>query len=227
MPGFALQVAALRLAFGPEAGIDIADIGVAPGSVCAISGPSGSGKSTLLYLLSGLLRADAGSILWDRDEFGGMPEGVRDRWRRHHAGFIFQDFHLFDEMTPLQNVVLPAWFDGFSSRRFQSRAERLLADLGVPAGRKRTALLSRGEQQRVAIARALVATPRVIFADEPTASLDVASSKAVAGILRQASVETGCTVIVATHDPLLRQAADQVIWLEHGRLAEAPRDAAA
>lgn len=217
MPGLPLAVSGLKLAFGHDAVIDLPQMRIAPGTLTVLSGPSGSGKSTLLYLLSGLLRPASGEIDWAGTDIAALAEGRRDRWRRDHAGFIFQDFHLIQELSPLDNVIASAWFSGFSAAPLKARARLRLDTLGVPHERRRTNLLSRGEQQRVAIARALIGNPPIVFADEPTASLDAKSGEGVIGILRQLASEEGRTVIAATHDPALLTLADTVVRLDHGR----------
>lgn len=200
--------------------IDIARLDIAPGSLVAVSGPSGSGKSTLLYLLSGLLRPTTGRVAWGTCDLARLGEGACDRWRRQNAGFVFQDFHLIEELRPLENVLAPAWFTGFSARHWRDRAEALLDRFGVPRDRAATALLSRGEQQRLAIARALLFDPGVIFADEPTASLDGKTGAEVSTALRDLAGEGGRSVITATHDPALLARADRVLHIERGQLRE-------
>jgi putative ABC transport system ATP-binding protein len=199
--------------------IDIPALTLRAGSMTALSGPSGSGKSTLLYLLCGLLPASRGHIVWDGADLASMGEAGRDQWRRENAGFVFQNFHLIDELSPLENVLTPGWFANFSVKPFRDRANALLERFGVPKDRSRTALLSRGEQQRVAIARALLFDPKVIFADEPTASLDSTSGSTVVAVL-DALASEGRTVVVATHDPALLAASSRVMKLDHGRLIE-------
>jgi putative ABC transport system ATP-binding protein len=206
--------------------IDIAAIDFRPATLTAIAGPSGSGKSTLLYLLAGLLAPGRGTIEWDGIDLAAAGEGARDRWRRDNAGFIFQNFHLLEELSPLDNVLAPAWFANLSARPWRARAAALLDRFGVTSEAKRTAFLSRGEQQRVAIARAVLFDPRVVFADEPTASLDVSSGESViAALLEMAAA--GKTVIVATHDPELLARAGRTILLDHGRLTGEPAVCAA
>jgi len=217
MPGLSLAAAGLRLAFAGQGIIDLPSLTLAPGTLTALAGPSGSGKSTLLYLLSGLLQPDAGSVVWAGQDLARLGESQRDRWRRQHAGFIFQNFHLIEELSPLDNVLVPLWFDHFSSAAAKPRAIALLDQLEVPLHRARVALLSRGEQQRVAIARALIGDPAVIFADEPTASLDATSGQTVIAVLRDLAAEQGRTVLVATHDAALRQQDGSIVQLEHGR----------
>jgi putative ABC transport system ATP-binding protein len=201
--------------------IDIAALDFQPATLTAIAGPSGSGKSTLLYLLAGLLAPTRGTIAWDDIDLAGAGEGRRDRWRRDNAGFIFQNFHLLEELSPLDNVLAPAWFANPSARPWRVRAAALLERFGVESEAKRTAFLSRGEQQRVAIARALLFDPRVVFADEPTASLDAGSGESVIVALHELA-GAGKTVIVATHDPELLARAGRIILLDHGRLTGEP-----
>jgi putative ABC transport system ATP-binding protein len=209
----------------PEAGkgrmtaVNIAGLEARPGSVTALAGPSGSGKSTLLYLLSGLMRPDAGSIRWNDDDLAKLGEARRDGWRRRNAGFVFQNFHLIEEMSPEDNVLVAGWFSAWSVRGLRRRAAELLDRLEVPRERTRVALLSRGEQQRVAIARALLFDPPVIFADEPTASLDAAAGHKLVATLRRLADEEGKTVICASHDADLLGACDHVVRIDHGRIA--------
>jgi len=217
MQGLSLAASGLRLAFSGEGVIDLPELTVAPGTLTVLTGPSGSGKSTLLYLLSGLLRPDTGSVAWAGENISRLSEPRRDRWRRQHAGFIFQNFHLIDELSPLDNVLVPLWFDRLSAASAKPRARALLDRLEVPTRRAHVSQLSRGQQQRIAMARALIGDPKVIFADEPTASLDVASGEIVIETLRKLACDDGRTVLVASHDPALRAVATSVVQLDHGR----------
>lgn len=220
MSGLTLAATALTLRYGTELVLDMPGLIAGPGSLTVLSGASGSGKSSLLYLLSGLARPTSGSVVWAETDLSALSEARRDRWRRQHAGFIFQDFHLIDEMTPLDNVLLPAWFGRMSAAPLRDRARSLLEDLTVPLERRQAGQLSRGEQQRVAIARALLADPAVIFADEPTASLDRAAGIQVIAVLRRLAAE-GRIVIAASHDPDLRAVATAELVLDHGRMVPA------
>lgn len=207
---------------GRQTILDIAQLIVASGRMAAISGPSGSGKSSLLYLLAGLLVPQRGQVLWGGSDLARQSEAQRDRWRLDNAGFVFQSFNLVDELSPLDNVLLPAWFANVGVRDKRDRAEALLKQFGVPDVRSRVALLSRGEQQRVAVARALLFDPKVIFADEPTASLDAAAGGLIARELRSLASEQGRTVIVASHDRTILDLADRVVSLERGRIITPP-----
>jgi putative ABC transport system ATP-binding protein len=195
-----------------------------PGKITTISGPSGSGKSTLLYSLAGLLPPGDGTVSLNGTNLYAMSERRRDVWRRANIGFIFQDFHLIDELSPLANATLPATFGPAPGVR--ERATQVLKRLGVPAERQTIAQLSRGERQRVAVARALAFDPPVVLADEPSASLDRASTAELVSILADLAAE-GRTVVVASHDPDIRAASQHVFLLQHGCLSAVVKEAAA
>ena len=190
------------------------------GNSLALTGPSGSGKSTLLYALAGLLRPGSGGIFWGELDILAMNETARDTFRRENIGFVFQDFELLHELTPLQNVLTPATFAHFSiDAATRQRAQMLLDRFNVPARGTRTGALSRGERQRVAMARALLFDPPIILADEPTASLDADSGAMVIDALADRAREDGRTVIAASHDPALIARMDGEVRLDHGRIA--------
>lgn len=189
-----------------------------PGQFMVITGPSGSGKTTLLYVLSGLLRPQSGQISWDTNDIAKLSESARDMWRRTHAGFVFQNFHLIPEMTALQNVTVAAYFNGWSARHLHSRAEDLLQGFDVPLGNRTVDTYSRGEQQRVALARALIFDPSIVFADEPTASLDENSATEIGQLFRRLTRDEGKTVIAVSHDNALMSQADVILHLDHGHL---------
>jgi putative ABC transport system ATP-binding protein len=211
--------------FGAVTALDVAQLRVPGGALLAVTGPSGSGKSTLLYALAGLLRPQRGTIRWDGQDILAQAESARDRWRRHSIGFAFQDFHLLPELTPLQNVLLPASFERWAiDAATRARAVSLLDRFAVPQARRTTAVLSRGEQQRVALARALLYDPPIILADEPTASLDAAAGAAVAEMLVRLSADEGRTVIAVSHDPTLIVRCTTQLTLEHGRMSATQRE---
>ena len=220
----ALRIEDLQVGYSNGSGavtaLEIERLSVPAGALLAVTGPSGSGKSTLLYTIGALLKPRRGRVLWDERDVLDQSETARDRWRRHTVGFAFQDFHLLPELSPLQNVLLPASFERFSAAgAIRERAHALLDRLKVPQARKSTASLSRGEQQRVAIARALLFDPPVILADEPTASLDAKAGGVVIDILMQLSAQDGRTVIAVSHDQALLQRFTSTIALDHGRMS--------
>jgi len=194
----------------------VAALDVPQGRLLGLSGPSGSGKTTLLHAFAGLLRPQAGSVCWDGIDLATLPEAARDRWRRQMLGFIFQEFHLIPELSARDNVRLPGWFG--ANRRDAAAADRLLASMGITDPRRRTAVMSRGEQQRVAIARAMLGQPRVVLADEPTASLDAATASDVADLLVSAVRERGATLVLVSHDPAILARMDEVRPMAKGVL---------
>ncbi len=197
-------------------------LAIAPGTLCGITGPSGSGKTTLLHALAGLLAVQAGTLYWGTDILAAMGEAARDDWRRRNVGIVFQEFHLIGELSARDNVLLPGWFA--ATRLPPAAAERaaaLLARMGIPDPDQRAARLSRGEQQRVAIARAVLGAPRVLLADEPTASLDAAAGTAVADLLIEAARDLGATLLAVSHDPALLARMDIVHTIRTGVLPPA------
>ncbi len=218
-----LRATNLILAYQMSAGIhtvlNLEELAVAAGSVVGITGPSGSGKTSLLYVLGGLERPQYGSVCWGDADLCRLTETERDRWRVERVGMIFQDFHLLPGMTALQNVLVAATFDRFIlSSRMKDRARALLTHVGVPGGLQRVETLSRGEMQRVAVARALLFAPPIVLADEPTASLDGASSERVTTLLLDLCRETRTTVVVVSHDSAVLRRLDAVHTLVGGRL---------
>jgi len=207
-----------RSAKAPPA-LDIPSLSMTAGRLTVIRGPSGSGKTTLLYVLSGLIRPTSGQVRWGTVNIAGLGEGARDRWRRRNAGFVFQNFNLIEEMSPLGNVTLAAYFSAFTDRNVRDRGKSLLEQFGVADEARQVSSYSRGEQQRVALARALVFDPPILFADEPTASLDEANSAELCQSFKRLASE-GRTVVAVSHDPLLIEAADAVVTLDRGRVVE-------
>jgi putative ABC transport system ATP-binding protein len=199
----------------PFKALEIASLGFEPGHIVVISGASGSGKSTLLHVIAGLLPPAAGEVTWREKSISELTETRRDHWRRETIGYLFQDFQLIPEMTPLGNVALPGTFG--RNRIPKNRAALLLTQFGVPQSRSSTAMLSRGEQQRVAFARALYFDPPVILADEPTASLDQANAEIVIEHLSKLASQ-GKTVITASHDAALIAKAKSHVRLDRGLL---------
>lgn len=217
-----LRIEELSLHYGKNQPpvLQIGNLAIDRGQTVGISGPSGSGKSSLLYLISGLLKPSHGKIIWNGTDITTLGEGETDRWRRKSIGFVFQDFHLIDEVSPLDNVLIPASFIGWRiDDATRKRAHELLDQVGVPLARKSTSDLSRGEQQRVAIARALLFDPPVILADEPTASLDDAASKTATDTLFSLAGSKR-TIITVSHDQDVIDRCGRVLRFDKGALID-------
>ncbi len=191
------------------------------GEMVGIVGPSGSGKSTLLGILGGLDTPTSGEVWLDGVDITRMSEDHLTEIRNEKIGFIFQFFNLIPALTALENVALPVQFA--QQRKYDpgTRARDLLGQLGM-ADRllHRPAQLSGGQQQRVAIARALANDPPILLADEPTGNLDSASSQDVIDALFEIRERSGTTIVLVTHDPVLAQRMDRVLYLVDGRIAE-------
>ena len=196
---------------------------VAAGETVAVMGPSGCGKSTLLHLLGGLDRPTAGELWLAGQSLDRMGERALARLRRDAVGFVFQAFHLMDELTAVENVELPALLAGRSARVARRRAAGLLERVGL-ADRARflPSALSGGQRQRVAIARALVADPLVVLADEPTGNLD---SEATLEVLRlfDSLHAAGQTLVIVTHDSRIAATADRLISMRDGAFTDETR----
>jgi putative ABC transport system ATP-binding protein len=184
-----------------------------------ISGPSGCGKSTLLAILSGLQPTDAGGVRALGHELGGMSMRELEHFRLQHTGFVFQGFNLFPALTALEQVELPLSYMGLPKGVARKRAIESLEEVGLgPRMRLLPAELSGGEKQRVAIARALAKQPELLFADEPTSSLDSANGQIIIDILHRIARNHGTTVLCVSHDPRLVGHADRVLAMEDGRI---------
>jgi putative ABC transport system ATP-binding protein len=186
-------------------------------------GPSGCGKSTLLHLLGGLDRPTAGALWLNGRRIDGLSERSLAQLRRHEVGFVFQAYHLMDELTAQENVELPALLAGRTPRASRRRAEELLAQVGLAdrAGHLPSAL-SGGQRQRVAIARALANEPQLVLADEPTGNLDSAATLEVLRLF-EALHATGLTLLVVTHDERIAATADRLISMRDGAFVDETR----
>ena len=195
------------------------DLAVSRGEFVAIVGASGSGKSTLLHLLGALDLPSGGSVRLDGQVYAEQGPAQLAAIRNRKVGFVFQFHHLLREFTALENVMMPLLIAGEEETRARSRAEELLAAVGL-AGRMshRPSALSGGEQQRAAVARALVADPLVVLADEPSGNLDYGNSERLHELFARLSREFETALVVVTHNRLLAGRADRVLSLEGGRL---------
>ena len=192
-----------------------------PGEFACIIGRSGSGKSTLLNMMAGLEKPTRGRIRVAGRQIEGLSEGELVRFRLKNVGFVFQSFNLFAMHTALDNVAMPLMYKGVPRDIRQRRARKMLEAVGLKSHmRHRPGEMSGGQQQRVGIARALVASPRILFADEPTGNLDFNTSREILRLIRSICRERGTTLIMVTHAPDMAQYADRVVRLLDGRITE-------
>jgi ABC-type lipoprotein export system ATPase subunit len=200
--------------------VDGVDLDIAPGERVAVMGPSGCGKSTLLHLLGGLDRSSGGELWFHGRRIGQLSERALAEMRRKEVGFVFQTFHLMDELTAQENVELPALLAEMPPRAARRRARDLLerVGLGDRAGHLPSAL-SGGQRQRVAIARALVNEPVLVLADEPTGNLDSAATLDILRIFETLHA-AGQTLVIVTHDERVGATADRLIYMQDGAFTD-------
>ncbi len=198
-----LKIDKLVAGYRSGAVASLPQLDVADGEAALILGPSGSGKTTLLLAIAGLARKFGGAVSVDGQDPFALKPAERDRFRGRSIGFVFQDLHLVTGLSTFDNVLLAP----FAARQKQDRdrARALLDELGLAgAAHKPAERISRGQAQRAAIARAMLLRPKVLLADEPTASLDDSSCDVVADLLLRAAFETGAALVIATHDARLK-----------------------
>jgi putative ABC transport system ATP-binding protein len=225
--GPVLRTRALEKEYGQGDGLVHAlcgvELEVAPGETVAVMGPSGCGKSTLLHLLGGLERPSAGEVWLAGRRIDQLSERALARMRRQAIGFVFQAFHLMDELTAVENVELPALLAGRSPRAARRRAEELLERVGLTDRADHLpSALSGGQRQRVAISRALGNEPAVVLADEPTGNLDSAATLDVLRLLDSLRA-SGQTLLIVTHDSRIAATADRLITMRDGAFVEETR----
>ncbi|HEX4088080.1 MAG TPA: ABC transporter ATP-binding protein [Trebonia sp.] len=203
--------------FGQTPALRGASVAVSAGEILAIMGPSGSGKSTLLHCLAGIFAPDQGEVWFGGSRLDTLDEAARTKLRRTAFGFVFQFGQLVPELTAADNVAMPLLLNRVRRRTADQTAATWLEKLGLgDKGGRRTGELSGGEAQRVAIARALALGPTVIFADEPTGSLDSLTGEKVMDLLVGLAREQGTTVIIVTHDARVAAYADRVVMVRDG-----------
>jgi putative ABC transport system ATP-binding protein len=215
-----LTARAVTKSFGTTQALRGVDVEVAAGEVLAVMGPSGSGKSTLLHCLAGILRPESGEVHFDGRRIDALGERARSELRRDHFGFVFQFGQLIPELPAIENVMLPLLLAGRNRGRARTEAADLLGrlDLGELQER-RPGEMSGGQAQRVAVARALVAQPAVVFADEPTGSLDTLAGEHVMDLLIDCAQERNSSVVLVTHEARVAAYADREIVVRDGQIA--------
>jgi putative ABC transport system ATP-binding protein len=220
--GAILEARDLALSFGETPALRGANFSVKRGEIVAVMGPSGSGKSTLLHCLAGILVPDSGGVFFDGERLDTMREQQRSRLRRDRFGFVFQFGQLVPELTAEENVALPLLLGGTrreeALRGARTWFERLELD-GLE--RHRAGEMSGGQAQRVALARGLVAHPDVLFADEPTGSLDSLTGELVMGLMTNSARAEGTTVVLVTHEPRVAAYADREVIVRDGKVTSA------
>jgi putative ABC transport system ATP-binding protein len=213
-----LEARDLYRSFGATPALRGATVEVAAGELLAVMGPSGSGKSTLLHCLAGILRPDRGEIRFRGQRTDTLGEQARSTLRRDHFGFVFQFGQLVPELTAEENVSLPLLLAGVRRAQARHEARAWLARLGLDGlESRRSGELSGGQAQRVALARGLVAQPEILFADEPTGSLDSLTGEHVLELLVEAARQQGTTVVLVTHEPRVAAYSDREIVVRDGR----------
>ncbi len=210
--------------FGQTPALRGASVSVAAGEIIAIMGPSGSGKSTLLHCMAGIFKPDSGQVRFDGIRLDELSETKRTELRRTAFGFVFQFGQLVPELSTADNIALPLLLNRVRRKTAYQTAESWLVRLGLAElGARRTGELSGGQAQRVALARALAPRPKVIFADEPTGSLDSLASERVMDLLVGIAREEGTTVVLVTHDARVAAYADREAIVRDGKVT-APLD---
>jgi putative ABC transport system ATP-binding protein len=225
--GPAVEGRLLVKSFGRTPALNGASVAVAPGEILAVMGPSGSGKSTLLYCLAGIFIPDVGEVYFDGRRIDSLGETKRSEMRRRDFGFVFQFGQLVPELTVEDNIALPLLLGGSGRRDAYAAARAWLPRLGLDGlGPRRTGEVSGGEAQRVALARALVHRPKVLFADEPTGSLDSLTGEHVMELLVSLTRAEGTSVVLVTHEARVAAYADRMVLVRDGQVIVAELPAA-
>jgi len=214
-----VEARAITKSFGQTPALRGADVSAKRGEILAIMGPSGSGKSTLLHCLAGILTPDEGEVWFDGTRLDTLSEAKRSELRRDKFGFVFQFGQLVPELTAEENVALPLLLSGARRAAALSQARQWFGKLDLDGlEHRRSGELSGGQAQRVALARGLVAGPELLFADEPTGSLDSVSGEHVMNLLSKTAREQGTTVILVTHEARVAAYADREVIVRDGRV---------
>ena len=224
LPGEVIMRArGLEMSFGQTLALRGVDLDLLTGEVLAVTGPSGSGKSTLLHVMAGVLVPDAGRVDYHgadtTQDIATLDEAARSRLRLKEFGFIFQFGQLLPDLSALDNVTIPLLLAGTPRRRALAQARETLGELGLSEHLdKRPTQLSGGQAQRAAVARALVTSPRILFADEPTGSLDSLAAERTMEVLLNSVRSRGAGLVIITHDARVAAYADREVTVRDGRI---------
>ena len=218
--GTIIEAQDLVLSFGETPALRDAGLSVQRAEIVAVMGPSGSGKSTLLLCLAGILVPASGRVIFDGQRIDALREEQRSRLRRDRFGFVFQFGQLVPELTAEENVALPLLLGGMRRQQALAQARSWFARLELDGLEKhRAGEMSGGQAQRVALARGMVAQPDVLFADEPTGSLDSLTGELVMNLMTSVARDEGITVVLVTHEPRVAAYADREVIVRDGRVA--------
>lgn len=214
-----IEIQGITKSFGELQVLKGIDLDIYKGEVVSIVGPSGAGKTTLLQIMGTLDKADTGTVVINGMEVGKLKEKELSAFRNKQIGFVFQFHQLLPEFTALENVMMPALIGGVSSDEAMRKAKETLAFLGLAErASHKPSELSGGEKQRVAVARALMNDPAVIFADEPSGSLDSKNKEELHQLFFELREKLGQTFVIVTHDEELAQLTDRTIHMRDGRI---------
>lgn len=214
-----IEIKGVTKSFGSLQVLKGIDLRIEKGEIVSIVGPSGAGKTTLLQILGTLDKPDSGSVVVDGIETSTLSTNKLSEFRNTHLGFVFQFHQLLPEFTAIENIMIPAYIAGMKPKEARSRAEELLAFMGLSdRATHKPNELSGGEKQRVAVARALMNNPTVILADEPSGSLDSKNKEELHKLFFELRDKFGQTFVIVTHDETLATLTDRTIHLKDGRI---------
>lgn len=218
-----IEISHISKSYGPLTVLHDISLSIGDHEIICIMGPSGAGKTTLIQIAGTLDRPDSGTVLYDGVDVTRLGDKKLSRFRNSNIGFVFQFHQLMAEFTAQENVALPAMIGGMSRNKSMTRAAELLEMLGLSdRATHKPAELSGGERQRTAIARALINNPKVIYADEPTGSLDSRNRDEITSAIRRLRDELGQTFVLVTHDPVITSIADRTVHVADGRIITPP-----
>ena len=211
----------LNKSYGKKPVLFDINLEIPTGSFTMLRGVSGSGKSTLLSIIGGIEPATSGQVIIDERDVNSLKGKARTDFYRHKIGFIFQGFYLQPQLTIGENIALTGTFAGMPKKEREMRAKELAKELGITEVLNQLpAEVSGGQAERACAARAMFMNPEIILADEPTNNLDPENAKNVIEMLRKIQKDTGATMIVASHDPMMEKFATQVVEIKDGRVSE-------
>lgn len=216
-----IEISNIYKSYGPLTVLHDISLTIPDNRIVAVLGPSGAGKTTLLQIAGSLDKPDSGSVKYDGTELTALRDRKLSHFRNEHIGFVFQFHQLLPEFSAMENVALPAMIGGMTKKKALNRATELLELLGLRERlHHRPAEMSGGERQRTALARALVNKPSVVFADEPTGSLDSRNRDEITSLISRLRDELNQTFVIVTHDPVVADIADMRVNMTDGRISD-------